>query len=154
ADVADPASLERFLSYAVAALGGLDLLVCNAGGPPPGGFLDLDEEAWRTGYELTLMSVVRSVRLAFPHLRDAGGGSVLVLGSSSVKQPIPNLVISNVYRPGIRALVKHLAIELAPHGVRVNMLSPGRILTDRTDRKRGVSGTRRRDRQRARRAHA
>jgi len=132
ADVADPASLERFLSYAVAALGGLDLLVCNAGGPPPGGFLDLDEEAWRTGYELTLMSVVRSVRLAFPHLRDAGGGSVLVLGSSSVKQPIPNLVISNVYRPGIRALVKHLAIELAPHGVRVNMLSPGRILTDRT----------------------
>lgn len=132
ADVADEASLSAFIESAAAALGGVDLLVCNAGGPPPGGFKDLGEQAWRTGYELTLMSVVRSVNLVLPHMKGAGGGSILVLGSSSVKQPLPNLLISNVFRPGLQALVKHLSGELASDNIRVNMLSPGRILTDRT----------------------
>lgn len=132
ADVAVAADLERLVASATEALGGLDVLVCNAGGPPPGNFGTLDDDAWRRGFELTLMSVVRSVRLAKPFLAD-GGGSVLVLGSSSVKQPLPNLLISNVYRPGIQGLVKHLSDELAADGIRVNMLSPGRIHTDRID---------------------
>lgn len=132
ADVASEASLEQLLDTASKALGGLDILVCNAGGPPPGNFETLDEAAWSRAFELTLMSVTRSIRFALPHFRSTGSGSVLVLGSSSVKQPLPNLLLSNVFRPGIQALVKHLSAELAGDSVRVNMLSPGRILTDRT----------------------
>ncbi|HLU83410.1 MAG TPA: SDR family oxidoreductase, partial [Trueperaceae bacterium] len=133
ADVADASSLERLFASTVATMGGLDVLVCNAGGPPPGGFKSLAEESWDHAYQLTLMSVVRSVRLALPHFTETGGGSVLVLGSSSVKQPIPNLLLSNVFRPAIHGLVKHLTEELAPAGVRVNMLSPGRVLTGRIE---------------------
>lgn len=133
ADVAVASELERLVAAAAETLGGLDILVCNAGGPPPGNFATLDDDAWRRGFELTLMSVVRSIRHAKPHLAAGEGGSVLVLGSSSVKQPLPNLLISNVYRPGIHGLVKHLSGEFAADGIRVNMLSPGRIHTDRID---------------------
>lgn len=132
ADVSDQRSLQELVAAAVDSLGGLDLLVCNAGGPPAGNFKDAGEAEWTRAFELTLMSVVRSVKLALPHFSAAGGGAVLVLGSSSVKQPISNLVLSNVYRPAIHGLVKHLADELAADGVRVNMISPGRIITDRT----------------------
>lgn len=131
-DVSSAADLERLVAEAVAALGGLDILVCNAGGPPPGDFNAVDEDAWDRAYQLTLQSVVRSVRFALPHL-ESGGGSILVLASSSVKQPIPNLVLSNVFRPAVQALCKHLASELADRGVRVNCLSPGRIHTDRIE---------------------
>lgn len=133
ADVSDLSSLQELFTSAVATIGGLDVLVCSAGGPPPGGLQSLAEESWNHAYQLTLMSVVRSIRLALPHFSAAGGGSVLVLGSSSVKQPIPNLLLSNVFRPAIHGLVKHLTEELAPAGVRVNMLSPGRILTGRIE---------------------
>lgn len=133
ADVAVAADIERLVAAAVEALGGLDLLVCNAGGPPPGNFATLADDAYLRGFELTLMSVVRSIRHAKDHLQAAGSGSILVLGSSSVKQPLPNLLISNVYRPGIQALVKHLSAEFAEDGIRINMLSPGRIHTDRID---------------------
>lgn len=132
ADVSDAASLERLFA-AVAEGGGLDVLVCNAGGPPAGGFLAASDDAWERAFHLTLMSVVRSVRLALPLFEEAGSGSVVVLGSSSVKQPIPNLVLSNVFRPGLQGLVKHLSEELAGKGVRVNMVSPGRIKTERIE---------------------
>lgn len=133
ADVARAEDLERLVGDAVGALGGLDLLVCNAGGPPPGGFDALDEEAWDKAYQLTLQSVVRSVRLALPHLREGRGPAVLALASSSVRQPIPNLLLSNVFRPAVQALTNALAAELAGDGIRVNCLSPGRIQTGRTD---------------------
>jgi 3-oxoacyl-[acyl-carrier protein] reductase len=132
ADVAVTADLERLVAAAERALGGLDVLVNNAGGPPTGGFDSLDDDDWRRGFELTLMSVVRTTRLALPLLERSGGGSVLTLLSSSVKQPIPNLLISNVYRPGLAGLTKSLAIDLAPRGIRVNGLAPGRIGTERT----------------------
>lgn len=132
-DVADAASLETLFDDAVVAMGGLDVLVTNAGGPPPGGFASTDEEAWDRAHQLTLQSVVRSVRLAVPHLRTAGGGSILALAGSSVVQPIPNLLLSNVFRPAVRALCKHLAEELAPDGIRVNVISPGRVHTERTE---------------------
>jgi len=132
-DVADGAALEKLFEDAVAAMGGLDLLVSNAGGPPPGGFAGADEAAWDRAYQLTLQSVVRSARLALPHLQQAGGGSILALASSSVVQPIPNLLLSNVFRPAVRAPCKHLAEEYAGDGVRVNVLSPGRVLTPRID---------------------
>jgi len=133
ADVADAASLEALFEQAVAALGGLDVLVNNAGGPPPGNFQDVAESGWDRAYQLTLMSVVHSVQQALPHLKASGGGSILTLASSSVQQPIPNLLLSNVFRPAIRALSKHLAVELAPDGIRVNVLSPGRVLTPRIE---------------------
>ena len=132
ADVSAADDLRRLVEEAATSLGGLDILVCNAGGPPAGGFDKIDEEQWGLAYELTLQSVVRSVRYALPHLRSAGGGSILALASSSVKQPIPNLILSNVFRPAVQALCKSLASELAGDGIRVNCLSPGRILTDRT----------------------
>lgn len=133
ADVADAASLEALFEQAVAALGGLDVLVNNAGGPPPGNFQDVAESGWDRAYQLTLMSVVHSIQHALPHLKASGGGSILTLASSSVQQPIPNLLLSNVFRPAIRALSKHLAVELAPDGIRVNVLSPGRVLTPRIE---------------------
>jgi 3-oxoacyl-[acyl-carrier protein] reductase len=131
ADVSRREELEALVSHAVEAMGGLDILVCNAGGPPPGNFQDLDLGKWEQAFRLTLMSVVHSVELALPHL-EAQGGAILAFGSSSVKEPIPNLLLSNVFRPAVRGLLKHLASELAPRGIRVNFLSPGRILTDRT----------------------
>ena len=146
ADVSDAASLERFFGEATDRLGGLDILVCNAGGPPPGGFDALDEAKWDLAYGLTLQSVVRSVRLALPELRRAGGGAILTLASSSVKSPVPNLLLSNVFRPAVHGLCKSLSLELAQDRIRVNVLSPGRIHTERLEQldeanaqKRGVS---------------
>ena len=131
ADVGDAAQVERVVDEAARALGGLDILVTNAGGPKPGTFEALDDAAWAAAVDLTLMSVVRSVRAALPHLERSQGGAVLALASSSVKAPIPNLTLSNVLRPAVQALVKTLSIELAGYGIRVNTLSPGRVLTPR-----------------------
>ena len=133
ADVADAASLEALFAETLSTLGGLDVLVNNAGGPPPGGFLDLDEAQWVRGFDLTLMSAVRGIRLALPAFEAAGGGRVLTVMSSSVKQALPNLLLSNVYRPALVGLTKSLAIELGPKNVQVVGLAPGRIATERTD---------------------
>jgi len=132
ADVADLASLEGLFDQVLPALGGLDILVNNAGGPPAGGFVDLDEDAWARGYHLTMMSVIRSIRLALPAFLEAGGGRVLTSLSSSVKTPLPNLLLSNVYRPALMGLIKSLAIEFGPKNVQVLGIAPGRIATDRT----------------------
>lgn len=130
-DVANAASLQDAVESASNTLGGLDILVVNAGGPPPGDFATVSEEQWETAYQLTLQSAVRAIRYALPHLQAAGGGSITILGSSSVKQPIPNLLLSNVFRAGVQALAKHTASEFAGDNIRVNVVSPGRILTDR-----------------------
>jgi 3-oxoacyl-[acyl-carrier protein] reductase len=131
ADVSQDASLKSLFEKVVKDLGGLDILICNAGGPPPGGFSALDESKWDLAYQLTLQSVVRSVRYALPHLKQSGGGSILVIGSSSMKQPIPNLLLSNVFRPAIQGLCKTLSAELAPDQIRVNCIAPGRVETER-----------------------
>lgn len=133
ADVSRAEDIERLIADTVNVLGGLDVLVCNAGGPPPGNFANIHEEEWERAYQLTLQSVVRSVRSALPYLSAGRGGAVLVLASSSVKQPIPNLMLSNVFRPAVQALCKHLSSELASFNIRVNCLSPGRIHTGRVD---------------------
>ncbi|UCH27491.1 MAG: SDR family oxidoreductase [Trueperaceae bacterium] len=133
ADVQKKDDLEAFFESAIAGLGGLDILLCNAGGPPPGGFVNLTEDKWDIAYQLTLQSVVRSVRLALPHFQEAGGGRVLTIVSSSVKKPIPNLLLSNVFRPAVQGLCKSLSIELAGDNVQVNCLAPGRVLTERID---------------------
>ena len=141
ADVSRDADLKTLVETTVADLGGLDILVCNAGGPPPGGFSSLNEADWDRAYQLTLQSVVRSVRYALPQFE--GGGAVLIIGSSSMKQPIPNLLLSNVFRPAVQGLCKSLASELAPKGVRVNCLSPGQVHTPRIDQLEAAQAERR-----------
>lgn len=131
ADVASVDGIEAVFAHVDDTYGRVDALVCNAGGPQPGGFLSLDEEAWERGYQLTLMSAVRAMRQAIPRMRQAGYGRLIVLGSSSVRRPIPNLVLSNAYRPALAGLVTSLAVELGPDGITANMVSPGRLDTDR-----------------------
>jgi 3-oxoacyl-[acyl-carrier protein] reductase len=133
ADVSVDTDLQQLFERATQDLGGLDILVCNAGGPPSGSFNSLNETEWDRAYQLTLQSVVRSVRYALPHLKQQGGGRILTIVSSSVKRPLPNLLLSNVFRPAVQGLCKSLASELAPDNVQVNCLAPGRIETERVN---------------------
>jgi 3-oxoacyl-[acyl-carrier protein] reductase len=131
ADLAQPGSPERAVEAATAALGGLDILVCNAGGPPPGTFESTPVETWDVGYQLTLMSAVRLAKAALPLLVDSGRGRIVNITSISVRQPIPNILLSNAFRSAVTAMAKTLAGEVGRHGVTVNNLAPGTILTDR-----------------------
>jgi 3-oxoacyl-[acyl-carrier protein] reductase len=110
---------------------GVDALFANTGGPPAGSSLSFDDEAWRGAFELLLLSVVRTVRLVVPSMKARGGGAILIGTSSSVKEPIANLALSNVLRAGVTSLAKTLSLELAADRIRVNTLIPGRIETDR-----------------------
>ncbi|WP_303722905.1 SDR family oxidoreductase [Malonomonas rubra] len=113
-------------------LGNLDILINNAGGPPGGGFEQIDDTAWQAAFELNLLSYVRLIRAALPDLKQ-GGGRIINITSSSIKQPIPGLVLSNAFRMGVLGLAKSLADELAPFNILVTTVAPGRIGTDRTD---------------------
>ena len=132
ADVAQAGTAERLVGEAVARFGRLDILVNHSGGPPAGTFADLDDAAWQAAFELLLLSVVRMVRAAVRHLRASGHGRIVNVASFSVKQPIPGLILSNSLRAGVVGLAKTLADELAPAGITVNTVCPGRIMTDRT----------------------
>ena len=114
---------------AVEALGGLDVLLVNSGGPPPGGFDALDEATWERAIQGTLLGAVRSIRAALPHLRHSERPAVLVILSSSAREPIPGLTSSNTIRPGLVGLIKSLSAEIAP--IRINGLAPGRFTTPR-----------------------
>ena len=129
ADLSTPEGPAAAVDAAVAALGGLDLLVVNTGGPPGGTFDTLGEDEWEQAIAGTLQSTLRLIRAALPHLRDGQDPSILIVLSSSVREPIPALTTSNVLRPGLAGLVKTLTAELAP--IRINGLAPGRIATDR-----------------------
>src|SRR5664279_1937617 len=131
ADVASAEAIEAWQSATVERFGGVDMLVTNSGGPPAGPASGFDDAAWRNAFELLVMSVVRTVRIVLPTMEARGGGSILMLTSSSVKNPIPNLGLSNVIRPAVSALVKTLADEFAAKSIRVNQLVPGRIATER-----------------------
>lgn len=115
---------------ATSVLGGLDLLVVNTGGPPAGGFGAVDDAAWQAAIAGTLMSTIRLIRLALPALRESDHAAVVVILSSSVRAPLPDLVTSNVLRPGLAGLLKTLAAEIAPT-VRINGVAPGKIDTGR-----------------------
>ena len=131
ADVSVAGEPESLVARAADAMGGLDVLVANAGGPPAGTFQSTPLEAWEAAFELTLMSAVRLVHAALPHLTRSGQGRVVFITSVSVRQPIPTLVLSNALRAAVTGLSKTLARELAGDGVTFNCLAPDAILTDR-----------------------
>jgi 3-oxoacyl-[acyl-carrier protein] reductase len=131
ADLSRPGEPERAVQAAVDALGGLDILVSNAGGPPPGTFESTPVDAWDVGYQLTLMSAVRLAKAALPHLKESGRGRIVNITSISVRQPIGNILLSNAFRSAVTAMAKTLSAEVAQAGVTVNNLAPGTILTDR-----------------------
>jgi 3-oxoacyl-[acyl-carrier protein] reductase len=134
ADLSTEAGCTAFVDGAVKALGGIDVLIVNAGGPKPGKFADLDDAAWQKAFELTLLSAVRLTRLAVPELRRSKG-SILFSTSTSVRQPgspaYGTLMLSNGLRAAVHGLLKTLSTELAVDGIRVNAIQPGRISTER-----------------------
>jgi 3-oxoacyl-[acyl-carrier protein] reductase len=130
-DVTDPDVPARLVAETAGALGGLDILVCNAGGPPAGAFESFDEAAWQKAIDLSFMSHVRLIQAALPYLRKSKAASVLTVTSYSVKQPIPNLVLSNSVRAATVGLTKSLALELGREGLRFNSILPAWTDTER-----------------------
>ncbi|MGD0612155.1 MAG: SDR family oxidoreductase [Anaerolineales bacterium] len=130
-DVSDPDLPEQLVGEAAHSLGGLDILVTNAGGPPPGAFESFDEAAWQKAIDQSLMSHVRLIRAALPHLKRSKAASVLTVTSYSVKQPIPSLVLSNSVRAATVGLTKTLALELGREGIRFNSILPAWTETER-----------------------
>jgi 3-oxoacyl-[acyl-carrier protein] reductase len=130
-DAKDASSIRNWIEATLTEFGRIDGLVVNAGGPMPGTFDSFDDAAWNEAYELTLMSAVRMIRAVLPQMRRQQKGSILVITSTSVKEPIEGLLLSNVFRAGVTGLVKTLSRELAGDGIRVNTIVPGRIDTER-----------------------
>lgn len=131
ADVSSEEGALGFVREGSEALGGCEILVANAGGPPHGHFEDLSDDDFRAALELSFFSTIRMAREAIPRMRAAGFGRIVVIGSLAVKQPIPGLILSNSIRAGLMGWAKTLADEVGPDGITVNAVLPGWIDTDR-----------------------
>jgi 3-oxoacyl-[acyl-carrier protein] reductase len=131
ADLTKDEEVERLVDYAVARFGGLDVLVTNCGGPPTGRFEDHDLAAWQAAVDTVLLSVVRLIRTALPHLRQSQTPSILTFSSNSARQPVPRLTLSNSLRLAVVGLTKTLALELGEEGIRVNSILPAWTKTER-----------------------
>jgi 3-oxoacyl-[acyl-carrier protein] reductase len=131
ADVTDPASPGRLVNEARDRFGRLDIVVANAGGPPPGRSFEVGDDALRAAYEANFLTSVRLAREALPTMRAAGWGRICLITSYFIKQPAPNLVLSNTARTALWAWAKTAAQDLAPQGITVNVLAPGPHATDR-----------------------
>lgn len=122
--------IENLVQFANDQLGGLDILITNAGGPPTGRFDCLELSDWQQAFATTLMSCTHLVKSALPYLRQSKQANILTITSISTKQPIPGLILSNVFRPGVVGLTKTLSQELGPENIRVNSILPGWTMTD------------------------
>ncbi|MCW3069865.1 MAG: family oxidoreductase [Solirubrobacterales bacterium] len=131
ADLASAEGIESVVAATVERFGGVDVLVNNSGGPPPGKFEDLTDADWRAAYEALTLNFVRSVRLVLPHMREQGWGRIIGIQSSSVKQPVPYIDLSNGIRPGIAGLMKAIMPDLAKDRITINLVLPGTFLTSR-----------------------
>jgi len=142
ADMADPDTPDRLVAAAVQHFGTIDIVVANSGGPPPGKALDVDDDAIRAAVETNLLSAVRLVRGALPHMRARGWGRLCCISSYSVVQPIPGLALSNTARSGLRAWAKTAAADLAAadSGITLNLVCPGPHATDRMRELGGAGG--------------
>jgi 3-oxoacyl-[acyl-carrier protein] reductase len=130
-DVTDPADLRRLVDRTVKAFGGIDILVNNSGGPPRGPAIGLTDDAVEQAVELLLLSVVRLTDLCLPQLERSGRGRIINIESSSVREPVDNLALSNAVRPGVIGWAKTMARELGPRKITVNSIAPGKIETAR-----------------------
>jgi 3-oxoacyl-[acyl-carrier protein] reductase len=130
-DLTNPKDLERLVEKTLQAFGGIDILVNNGGGPPRTSALELTDESVESAVELLLLSAIRLTNLCLPHLRQSGHGRIVNITSSSVREPIDNLALSNSVRPGVIGWAKTLAREIGPDAVTVNSIAPGRIQTAR-----------------------
>jgi 3-oxoacyl-[acyl-carrier protein] reductase len=131
ADVSTTGGATAFVEEAAALMGGVEILVPNAGGPPVGGAADVELEGYGPALELTLLSTVAMCQAAVPAMREAGWGRVVAITSISVRQPIPGLILSNTARAGLTGYLKTLALEVAGDGVTVNTVQPGSHATER-----------------------
>lgn len=130
-DITKSEDIKAVVARTVELYGTVDVLVNNAGGPPAGHFDDFGDAAWQGAFELNLLSFVRAIREVLPHMRNQQSGRIVNLASSSFKQPIDGLILSNVFRTGIMGLSKSLSQELAGDNILINTVGPGRIETDR-----------------------
>jgi 3-oxoacyl-[acyl-carrier protein] reductase len=140
ADVTEPDAPRRLVEATVQRFGALHVLVANAGGPPAARALEADDEAFRAAFEANALTSVRLVREAVPHMRSAGWGRICLIASAAVKEPIPNLTLSNTARAGLWAWAKTAAADLFPDGITLNLALPGLHATDRV-RDLGFEGT-------------
>ena len=131
ADVSRPDEVQRVVAEATKALGGLDCLITNAGGPPTAPFEKAGDGDWDTAYQLNLMSAVRLIREALPALKASGRGRIVNLTGYGVKEPMTDLVVSDSIRAGVTVMAKTIASDLAPFGITVNNIAPGPVMTDR-----------------------
>jgi 3-oxoacyl-[acyl-carrier protein] reductase len=131
ADLSTAEGVELVVAATVERFGGVDVLVNNSGGPAPGRFFDLTDADWRAAFEAVTLNFVRFVGAVVPHMRERKWGRIVGIQSSSVKQPVENIDLSNGIRPGIAGLVKAIAPDLARDGITINLVLPGTFLTDR-----------------------
>lgn len=129
-NITETKDIKRLVSKTIEVFGSLHILINNAGGPPAGTFEDLNDEDWQKAFELNLLSYIRAIREVLPYLKKQGG-KILNIASTSIKEPIPGLILSNTFRTGIVGLSKTLASELASDNILINTIAPGRIATDR-----------------------
>ena len=139
ANVAVEQEVDMLLDYVQSSITALDGLYVNAGGPPPGDFNKVDDSDWKRAVDLTLMSAVWLTRKSLPLLKKSSSSSILYSTSISVKQPIDNLLLSNVVRPAVVGLMRTLSSELGPEGIRVNAVGPGYVRTERVKELLGAS---------------
>ncbi|HKT45029.1 MAG TPA: SDR family oxidoreductase [Gaiellaceae bacterium] len=132
-DVSVPRDLERAVEQTLAAFGGLDILVWNSGGPPPGTALEVTPESLEQALELLVQPLVRLIQLCLPHLATSDAGRIIAITSLAAKEPTAHLALSNALRPAVTGLVKTLASELGPQGITANCVAPGRLATARLE---------------------
>ena len=134
ADMSKPDEIKKFVNDSANHFGRIDVIVNNAGGPPPGEFMKFTDDDWNNAFNLSFMSTMRMTREAVPHMRKVGGGKVVNITSYSVKEPITGLVLSNAVRSAVIGLAKTLSRELARDNILFNNVCPGRIDTERAQK--------------------
>ena len=141
ADITNIREIQSLVKFTQDTFGKIDILINNAGGPPGGSFEEITDEDWQKSFELNLLSYIRIIREVLPKMK-ISGGRIINIASTSIKQPIPGLVLSNTFRLGIVGLTKTLSVELAPFNILINTVAPGRISTARTEHLDELNATR------------
>jgi 3-oxoacyl-[acyl-carrier protein] reductase len=131
ADITKQEEIDVLIDATTVAFGDIDILVTNCGGPRRGEFMTLEDKDWKAAHDLILLSAVRMIRAAIPHMRSKKSGRIINLTSIAVMQPIEGLILSNAFRSAVLGMAKTLSRELAPFGITVNNVAPGYTLTNR-----------------------